>query len=137
MFTILFSVAECGRHRHRNVEEKPVANTRGDDIWNVACSRLGCPYVWGATGPNQFDCSGLTQWAHRQVGINIPRVTYDQVRGGFETNGMRGDICCFYEPCSHVGICDGVGNYIHAPHSGDVVRISNYWVNVKQFRRYW
>ncbi|EAY14633.1 Clan CA, family C40, NlpC/P60 superfamily cysteine peptidase [Trichomonas vaginalis G3] len=140
IFAIFLALASCGRHRHhthRFADVAPKSNGRGEDIFNIARSKLGCPYVYGAAGPNSFDCSGLTYYCHQQVGISIPRVASAQQAGGVATNGMCGDICCFGNPAYHVGLCDGVGNYIHAPQSGDVVRYSNYWNGVVNFKRYW
>ena len=98
---------------------------KGASIYNKAKSKLGCAYVWGATGPNTFDCSGLVQWAHKQCGISIPRVSKDQARGGRAGSKAKGDVVAFGNPVHHVGICDGAGKYIHAPQTGDVVKISS------------
>lgn len=142
MFTcLLFALSEERSRvrvkRHHHAQEVPVSNGRGDDIFNQAISKIGCPYVWGGAGPNAFDCSGLTWWCHRQCGINIPRIASDQQAHGIPTNGMRGDICCFGNPAYHVGLCDGVGNYIHAPTTGQNVKWSNWWNGCTGFRRYW
>jgi cell wall-associated NlpC family hydrolase len=95
-------------------------------VVEAAYSRLGCPYVWGATGPNVFDCSGLTQWCYRQVGITIPRVSEAQHDGAKSivplSEAQPGDILW---KMGHVGLCIGGSQYIHAPQTGDVVRIAN------------
>jgi cell wall-associated NlpC family hydrolase len=97
-----------------------------NSVVEAAYSRLGCPYVWGATGPNTFDCSGLTQWCYRQVGISIPRVSEAQHTGAKSvvplSEAQAGDILW---KNGHVGLCIGGGQYIHAPQTGDVVRIAN------------
>jgi cell wall-associated NlpC family hydrolase len=97
-----------------------------NSVVEAAYSRLGCPYVWAATGPNSFDCSGLTQWCYRQVGISIPRNSEAQRNGATSvvslSEAQPGDILW---KSGHVGLCIGGGQYIHAPQTGDVVRIAN------------
>ena len=93
-------------------------------VVEFAHSRLGCPYVWGATGPTTFDCSGLTQWCYAQAGISIPRNSEAQYAEGRKipmSEIQPGDI--LWKP-GHVGIYIGNNMYIHAPHTGDVVKIS-------------
>ncbi|MEU3461521.1 C40 family peptidase [Streptomyces sp. NPDC006733] len=92
-----------------------------------AQQQIGKPYVWGATGPNSFDCSGLTQAAWKAAGIDLPRTTWDQVKSGdrVSTSELRpGDLIFFYDDISHVGLYIGDGNMIHAPHTGTVVKIA-------------
>jgi len=105
-----------------------------------AKSFLGTPYVWGATGPSTFDCSGFTQWVYRDLGINIPRVSRDQAKVGeyvrYE-NLQRGDMVFFDTKkhrsgkVTHVGIYLGNNNFIHASSAGKKVVIYNF--NKKQF----
>jgi cell wall-associated NlpC family hydrolase len=93
----------------------------------VARTKIGAPYVWGGNGPNSFDCSGLTQWAFRQVGVSIPRVAADQARSGtYVARGdlQPGDLVFFYNPVSHVGIYDGNGSVLNAPDVGQVVHFT-------------
>ncbi len=93
----------------------------------VAMTKMGAPYVWGGNGPNVFDCSGLTSWAYRQVGITIPRVADDQARAGSfvsRDNLQAGDLVFFYNPVSHVGIYDGHGNVLNAPDVGQNVKLT-------------
>lgn len=92
----------------------------------AALSKLGKPYVWGAAGPNSFDCSGLTLWAYRQVGISLPHFTGSQWNAGTHVsrNAMRpGDLIFFYPDKHHMGMYLGDNRMVHAPHTGDVVRI--------------
>lgn len=109
-------------------------------IESKAKSFLGVPYVWGATGPSTFDCSGFTQWVYRDSGINIPRVSKDQARVGefiSYNNLQRGDMVFFDTKkkrtgrVSHVGIYLGNDNFIHASSAGKSVVIYNF--NEKKF----
>jgi cell wall-associated NlpC family hydrolase len=89
----------------------------------------GRPYSWGASGPNAFDCSGLTSWAYRKAGVILPRVAHDQhmgVKNKISWNDLApGDLVFFYGD-GHVGIVSqrvgGKIYMIHAPHTGDHVR---------------
>ncbi|MEE4541774.1 NlpC/P60 family protein [Streptomyces sp. V4-01] len=88
---------------------------------------LGLPYVWGATGPNAYDCSGLTQAAWRAAGVSLPRTTYTQIDAGARIPESRlrpGDLVFFYSGISHVGLYIGDGRMIHAPHPGAPVRVA-------------
>ena len=90
-----------------------------------AKKQLGKPYVWGATGPNSYDCSGLTQDAWKAGGVSLPRTTWDQVKVGTKVakSAMKpGDLIFFYDDISHVGIYVGDGRMIHAPKPGAKVR---------------
>ncbi|MFJ8084835.1 NlpC/P60 family protein [Streptomyces sp. NPDC096205] len=90
-----------------------------------ARAQIGKPYVWGATGPDSYDCSGLTQAAWKAAGVDIPRVTYDQVNAGTTvplSDAQPGDLVFFYADVTHVGIYIGNGMMIHAPKPGAYVR---------------
>jgi cell wall-associated NlpC family hydrolase len=98
----------------------------------AARSRLGAPYVWGATGPNTFDCSGLTQWSYAHVGIRLPRVAADQWNAGphVTLQGLEPGDLLFWatdvrNPATihHVAIYLGAGMMLAAPHTGDVVKV--------------
>ncbi|MDX6330397.1 MAG: peptidoglycan DL-endopeptidase CwlO [Streptomycetaceae bacterium] len=92
-----------------------------------AQAQLGKPYVYGATGPNSYDCSGLTQAAWAAAGISIPRTTYTQINAGTRVSASQlqpGDLVFFYSGVSHVGLYIGGGMMIHAPHTGTVVKIA-------------
>ena len=96
-----------------------------------AFSELGKPYEWGATGPDTFDCSGLTQYSWHQAGVDIPRVAADQDSWSIPvplSQLLPGDLV-FYgkSDIHHVGIYIGDGLMINAPHTGDVVRVSSIW----------
>lgn len=92
-----------------------------------AYQKLGSPYVWGATGPNAFDCSGLVQAAYRSAGISLPRTTYAQINAGRRVSRSQlqpGDLVFFYSGISHVGIYIGAGRMIHAPNPSAPVRVA-------------
>ncbi|MCE3556003.1 NlpC/P60 family protein [Pseudonocardia sp. RS11V-5] len=94
----------------------------------AARTRLGMPYVWGASGPNAFDCSGLTSWAFKQAGVSLPRTSAAQSTVGTAVSKDQlqpGDLVFFYSPVSHVGIYLGDGKVLHASTSGEPVKISN------------
>ena len=96
-------------------------------IVSVAKKYLGARYVWGATGPNTFDCSGFTSYVYRQVGVSIPRTSREQINAGERVSRgdlAPGDLVFFGSPIHHVGMYIGGGMMIHAPNSGDVVRIA-------------
>lgn len=101
---------------------------RVQTVVNAAKAHLGLPYLYGGTSPSTgFDCSGLTQYAFRQAGISIPRVSYEQAAAGRAVpySQLRvGDLVAFNSPVSHVGIYVGNGQFIHSPRTGDVVKIS-------------
>lgn len=93
-------------------------------IINEARRHLGKPYVWGATGPSSFDCSGFTQYVYKQaLGIDITRTTYTQINSGREVSRSElqpGDLV--FPSSGHVQIYTGNGKVIHSPKPGDVVK---------------
>ena len=100
----------------------------------TAFSFKGTPYHWGGSSPQTgFDCSGLTQWAYKQAGIDISRVTYTQVNDGVAVQPdiahlQAGDLLFFRDSSGdnhHTGMYIGNGMMIHAPHTGDVVKVSS------------
>jgi len=101
----------------------------------AALTKLGDAYVWGATGPDTFDCSGLVQWAFSQAGYALSRTTYTQVNEGTPVTGppQRGDIV--FPEAGHVVIALGGNQCVQAPETGDVVKISNYWTAPYAVRR--
>ncbi|MFF8484037.1 NlpC/P60 family protein [Streptomyces antibioticus] len=100
-------------------------STKAEKALAFARAQIGKPYVWGATGPGSYDCSGLTQAAWKAAGVTLPRTTYDQVTFGTTVSladARPGDLVFFYEGVSHVGIYIGNGMMIHAPKPGTYVR---------------
>lgn len=96
-----------------------------DKVLAFARAQLGKPYVWGATGPSSYDCSGLTQDAYKAAGISLPRTTWDQVKVGQSIPRSQlqpGDLVFFFSDISHVGIYVGNNTVLHAPHPGAEVR---------------
>lgn len=116
--------------------------TPGDKILETAYTKLGVPYVYGASGPNAFDCSGFTSWVYRQHGISIARTAQGQSQGGTavdRANLQPGDLVFFGSSTSnitHVGIYVGNGQMVHAPHTGDVVKVAGLNRNYVCARRY-
>jgi peptidoglycan DL-endopeptidase CwlO len=101
-----------------------------------ALAQLGDPYRWGAAGPDVFDCSGLTSFAYHAAGTAIPRVSRDQWNAGPHVdvpNLLPGDLVFYADDISnpatihHVGMYIGNGLMVHAPHTGDVVRVASIW----------
>ncbi|MFF4704343.1 NlpC/P60 family protein [Streptomyces sp. NPDC001288] len=102
------------------------ATGRAAAAFAAAKTRLGTPYVYGATGPSSFDCSGLTSWAYAQAGVSIPRTSESQTTIGtriYSTSGLQvGDLVFFFNDLHHVGLYAGNGQILHAPRTGTVVR---------------
>ncbi|WP_404192863.1 C40 family peptidase [Streptomyces tauricus] len=101
------------------------SSTKAAKALAFARAQIGKPYVWGASGPGSYDCSGLTQAAWKAAGVTLPRTTWDQVETGTTVsvdNAQPGDLVFFYDDISHVGIYIGDGMMIHAPKPGAYVR---------------
>ncbi|MDN3296713.1 C40 family peptidase [Streptomyces ficellus] len=118
------------QHGQQDRQEQPPRDDRGytpeaAKVLAFAEAQIGKPYVWGATGPSSYDCSGLTQAAWRAAGVDLPRTTRDQAKAGprVATEDLRpGDLVFFCDEISHVGIYKGDGKMIHAPNPGANVR---------------
>ncbi|MGA5501851.1 NlpC/P60 family protein [Streptomyces umbrinus] len=101
------------------------STAKADKALAFARAQVGKPYVWGASGPGSYDCSGLTQAAWKAAGVTLPRTTWDQVKAGTTVSvnsAQPGDLVFFYDDISHVGIYIGDGMMIHAPKPGAYVR---------------
>ena len=111
-----------GHRRHRLSLERRALD--------IALTRRGDPYVFGAAGPYEFDCSGLVMWSYAQLGVRLPRTTFDQVHAGRWRRGWhlrRGDLIFLYptyDGPDHVEIYMGHGWALEAPHSGADVRVT-------------
>lgn len=109
----------------------PLPGSRAGIAVRAALSRLGRPYVWGATGPDQFDCSGLVQWAYAQAGIHLDRTTYQQIHDGIPVARSQvrpGDLV--FPHTGHVQMAIGNNLVVEAPYAGAAVRISPLGANV-------
>jgi hypothetical protein len=113
----------------------------GEAVVTEARKYLGVPYVWGGTDPDKgLDCSGLIQLVYKNLGYEIPRVSYQQATAGTAVSGglanaKPGDILAFNSPVSHVGIYIGDGKMIHAPRPGKDVEVSDVYDTPVAIRR--
>jgi cell wall-associated NlpC family hydrolase len=106
--------------------EIPTANSVGAQALRAALTRRGDPYIWGASGPSAFDCSGLVLWAYAQVGISLPHFTGDQWNMGVHVaraDLQPGDLVFFYPDIGHVGLYIGNGLMVDAPNFGEPVQV--------------
>lgn len=102
-------------------------NLLGNRALQIAMTRIGSPYVWGATGPNTFDCSGLVYWAYKQLGVILPRSSQAMAAGGLAvplSDIQPGDLVIYYGDASHVGMYAGNSQIIHAPTFGQTVTLA-------------
>ncbi len=96
-------------------------------VVGVAMQYLGTPYVWGGAAPGGFDCSGFVMYVYAQMGVSLPHHAADQYNYGVPVSRDQlepGDLV-FFDGLGHVGLYIGNGEFIHAPHTGDVVKISS------------
>lgn len=100
--------------------------TVGQRAADAAMSKVGAPYVYGASGPNAFDCSGLVQWSYRQAGLELPRTSYEQLNAGtpVSTDALQpGDVVSYYGG-GHSAVYVGDGNVVHASTAGEPVKVA-------------
>ncbi|WAZ20068.1 C40 family peptidase [Streptomyces cinnabarinus] len=108
------------------------AATPATKALQVAASKKGSPYKWGAVGPHRFDCSGLTLYSYKKAGKKLPRTAaqqYNKTRHISSKSRKSGDLVFFHSGSNiyHVGIYAGKGKIWHAPKTGDVVRLQKIW----------
>ncbi len=122
------SLAQREADRLRNSIKVTAPSPQASAAIKAALSQLGVRYRWGASSPgNAFDCSGLTQWAWSKAGVSIPRVSRSQFSGLTRvptSQAQPGDLLFSQSSFFHVGIYLGNGQMVHAPRTGDVVKIS-------------
>jgi cell wall-associated NlpC family hydrolase len=107
--------------------ETPPPPSQYGGVVGIALQYLGTPYVWGASGPGAFDCSGFTSYVYAQVGVSLPHNAAAQYSYGAPVSRDQlqpGDLV-FFDGLGHVGLYIGGGQFVHAPHTGDVVKISS------------
>lgn len=120
----------AARHRHhrRRSHHARHHGSRARRIMAAARSRRGAPYVWGATGPRAFDCSGYTRWVYARAGIRLPRTAAAQARHGHRVrHPRRGDLVAWGHPAYHVAIYAGHGTIWSAPRAGKRVKHRPIW----------
>jgi peptidoglycan hydrolase CwlO-like protein len=114
---------------HKATPSRGPSSLSSDAVVQYASNFLGARYVWGATGPNTFDCSGFVQYVYSHFGVSLSRTTYTQINEGSyvsRDNLQPGDLVFFGSGSPHhVGMYVGNNEYIHAPRTGDVVKISS------------
>ncbi|MFI9831354.1 C40 family peptidase [Streptomyces sp. NPDC051913] len=108
------------------------AATPATKALQVAASKKGSPYKWGATGPHRFDCSGLTLYSYKKAGKTLPRTAaqqYNKTRHISSGSRKAGDLVFFHSGSNvyHVGIYAGKGKIWHSPKSGEVVKLEKIW----------
>jgi len=106
----------------------PPDGSRASQVISIAMQYLGIPYVWGGASPSQgFDCSGLTTYSFAQIGISLPHHAASQYNYGTPVSpeDLQPADLVFFNGLGHMGMYIGGGQFIHAPHTGDVVKISN------------
>jgi cell wall-associated NlpC family hydrolase len=117
--------AELRGLRYRGGGHRRPGDRRAEVAVRAALSRLGRPYVWGATGPDRFDCSGLVQWAYARAGVPLRRTTYEQIVDGMPVAPSQvrpGDLV--FPHNGHVQMAIGNNLVVEAPQPGSTVQIS-------------
>ena len=115
-----------GGAQHAGVVEAQAASTAAKVAVKTALAQVGKPYKWGGSGPNSYDCSGLTSYAWEAAGVSLPhnsRMQYNATTRVSADDLRPGDLLFFYRPVSHVGMYIGNGKMIDAPYSGRSVRV--------------
>ncbi|MCQ4081579.1 NlpC/P60 family protein [Streptomyces sp. RB6PN25] len=118
------AIENAGSVSNPNLGSSVAASGRAAAALAAGETRIGDPYVYGATGPSSFDCSGFTQWAYAQAGISLPRTSYDQENVGphLTMDQLEPGDLVIMNGGEHVGLYAGNGYILHAPHTGAAVR---------------
>lgn len=119
------ALSALGYHAVRGRRRAVAGDPRALTAVRAALTRLGSPYVWGATGPDRFDCSGLVKWAYAQAGVPLHRTTYEQIHDGVPVARSQvrpGDLV--FPHAGHVQLAIGNGLVVEAPYAGASVRIA-------------
>jgi cell wall-associated NlpC family hydrolase len=106
----------------------PAPPSKYGGVVGIAMQYLGTPYVWGGASPGGFDCSGFAMYVYAQVGISLPHnaaMQYNSVGVPVSRDDLQAGDLVFFDGLGHMGIYIGGGQFIHAPHTGDVVKISS------------
>jgi len=106
----------------------PAPPSKYGGVVGIAMQYLGTPYVWGGASPSGFDCSGFAMYVYAQVGISLPHnaaMQYNSVGVPVARSDLQPGDLVFFDGLGHMGIYIGGGQFIHAPHTGDVVKISS------------
>ena len=106
----------------------PAPPSKYGGVVGIAMQYLGTPYVWGGASPSGFDCSGFAMYVYAQVGISLPHnaaMQYNTVGVPVAKSDLQPGDLVFFDGLGHMGIYIGGGQFIHAPHTGDVVKISS------------
>lgn len=126
----LTKISEIRKSAPKYTPSRGATTVSKEGVIAYASNFLGTPYLWGGTSTAGFDCSGFTQYVYAHFGISVGRTTFDQINDGVEVsrdNLKPGDLVFFgtFANPHHMGMYIGDNNYIHAPRTGDVIKISN------------
>ncbi|MDQ1039180.1 cell wall-associated NlpC family hydrolase [Streptomyces sp. V3I8] len=118
---------DAGDRAELDVGKEVAGSNYGAAALAAARTQMGKPYVSGGSGPNSYDCSGLTQWAYGQAGVSITRTTYTQQNDGTKIgrDALKPGDLVFFNSLAHVGLYAGNGVVLHAPKPGAVVRLES------------
>ena len=106
----------------------PAPPAKYGGVVGIAMQYLGVPYVWGGASPSGFDCSGFVMYVYGQIGISLPHnaaMQYSSVGVSVSRSELAPGDLVFFDGLGHMGMYIGGGQFIHAPHTGDVVKISS------------